>query len=234
MKRLSFTSLIFAVAFSVLSMAPPLLNNQFGFYPLIKVGDVVDIFTPLILIPLYWLLFRLDRDKTPGFTGILIFLLFAALWVEGQGMHLAANSIHHLLEGFEGNDAYRLTYFYDEVISHYMWHLGVFGLSMLVIIRQLRNPFADDHPIWWVVILAGVIHGFTLFVIVVEAGTAPLGVTYAIVVTLFGCIWGWKRFHYQPMLLFFVITCLVATLFFIGWGIYWGGLPEFSEVGIID
>ena len=22
--------------------------------------------------------------------------------------------------------------------------------------------------------------------------------------------------------------------FFVGWGIYWGGLPEFSEVGIID
>jgi hypothetical protein len=84
------------------------------------------------------------------------------------------------------------------------------------------------------VILAGIVHGFSLFAIVVEAGTALLGVTFVIVVSLFGFIWGWKRFGYQPLLLFFFITGLVATLFFIGWGVYWGGLPEFSEVGIID
>jgi hypothetical protein len=26
---------------------------------------------------------------------------------------------------------------------------------------------------------------------------------------------------------------VVASLFFIGWGIYYGGWPEFSEIGII-
>jgi hypothetical protein len=41
------------------------------------------------------------------------------------------------------------------------------------------------------------------------------------------------RYRYQPLLLFFFIACLVATLFLVGWGSYWGGLPEFSEVGII-
>ena len=215
-------------------MAPPLLNKQLSCYPLMKAGDVFDILTPLILIPIYWLLFRLDKNKTPGLAGTLIFLLFAALWVEGQGMHLAANSIHHLLEGMESSDAYKLTYFYDEVLSHYMWHFGIFGLSTLVLLRQMRNPFAEKQPISWMTILAGIIHGFTIFVIVVEAGTAFLGVTYVIVVALYGLIWGWKRFRYQPLLLFFFITCLVAVLFFVGWGIYWGGLPEFSEVGIID
>ena len=234
MKRLSIITLIFAIAFAVFFMAPPFLTKQFGVYPLMKVGDVFDIFTPLILIPLYWLLFRLNADKAPSLTGILIFLLCVALWVAGQSMHLAANSIGHLLKGMEGSDAYRLTYFYDEVLSHYMWHLGIFGLSALVLLRQLRNPFAGKQAILWMVILAGIIHGFTLFVIVVEAETALLGVTYAMVVTFFGLIWGWKRFSHQPLLLFFFITCLVATLFFVGWGAYWGGLLEFSEVGIID
>ena len=234
MKRLSVIILIFAIAFTVFFMAPPYLTKQFGVYPLMKVGDVFDIFTPLVLIPLYWLLFRPNADKAPDLTGILIFLLFAALWVEGQGMHLSANSIHHLLKGMESSDMYSLTYFYDEVLSHYMWHFGIFGLSALVIFRQLRNPFAEKQGISWAVILAGIIHGFTLFVIIVEGETALLGVPFVILVTLFGLIWGWNRFSHQPLFLFFFITCLVATLFFIGWGIYWGGLPEFSEVGIID
>jgi hypothetical protein len=115
-----------------------------------------------------------------------------------------------------------------------MWHFGIFGLSALILLRQIRNPFTEKQASSWMIILAGIIHGFTLFVIVVEAETAPLGVTYVIVVALFGLIWGWKRFRYQPLLLFFFITCLIAVLFFAGWGAYWGGLPEFSEVGIID
>ena len=234
MKRLSIVALIFSIAFLLLFMAPPFLNKQFGIYPLMKVGDLFDIFTPLILIPLYWLLFRLDANKAPGLKANLIFLLLAAFWVEGQGMHLAANSIDHLLKGMEGGDIYNLTYFYDEVLSHYLWHFGIFGLSALVILRQWRNPFTEGQAISWLPILAGVIHGFTLFIIVIEARTAPLGVTFAILVTMLGLIWGRKRFSQRPMLLFFFVACIVATVFFAGWGVYWHGLPEFSKVGIID
>lgn len=234
MKRLSIVALIFSVAFLLFFTAPPFLNKQFGIYPLMEVGDVLDIFTPLILIPLYWLLFRLDADKAPGLKANLIFLLIVAFWVEGQGMHLAANSIDHLLKGMEGSDICNLTYFYDEVLSHYLWHFGIFGLSALVIFRQWRNPFAEGQVVSWLPILAGVIHGFTLFIIVIEARTAPLGVTFAILVMLLGLIWGRKRFSQRPMLLFFFVACTVATVFFVGWGVYWQGLPEFSEVGIID
>ncbi len=234
MKRLSIVALIFSIAFLLLFMAPPFLNKQFGVYPLMKVGDVFDIFMPLVLIPLYWFLFRLDTNRAPSLKASLMFLLLVAFWVEGQGMHLASNSIGHLLKGMEGSDIYNLTYFYDEVLSHYLWHFGIFSLSALVIFRQWRNPFTEGQAVPWLPILAGIIHGFTLFVIVVEAGTAPLGVTFAILVTLLGLIWGWKRFGQQPLLLFFFVVCIVATVLFAGWAIYWHGLPEFSEVGIID
>ena len=46
-KRLSIITLIFAIAFAVFFMAPPLLNKQFVAYPMMKVGDVFDIFTQL-------------------------------------------------------------------------------------------------------------------------------------------------------------------------------------------
>ena len=149
-------------------------------------------------------------------------------------MHLSANSIGHFLKDMAGSDIYNLGNFYDEVLSHYLWHFGIVGLSALIIFRQWRNPFTEGQAVSWLTIIAGVIHGFTFFVIVIEGATAPLGVPFAVLVTLFGLIWGRKRFIRQPLLLFFFITGAVATLLFAGWGIYWHGLPEFSEVGIID
>ena len=32
---------------------------------------------------------------------------------------------------------------------------------------------------------------------------------------------------------FFLVACLLAAILFAGWGLYWGGFPEFSEVGLI-
>jgi signal transduction histidine kinase len=132
--------LIFAILFLVLLISPAFLSQSFGPYPLMKTGDVTDILTPLILIPLYWLLFRLD--KTPTVREMILFLVFAAAWVEGQGMHLSANSIGHLLQDAQDTNAYTLTHFYDEVLSHYLWHIGLAGLAALLIWRQVNNPLA--------------------------------------------------------------------------------------------
>ena len=234
MNRLSRLVLIFSICFAVLFISPAIFRKQFGPYPLLKTGDVIDIFTPLILIPLYWLLYQCGHDKAPNLSESVVFLVLAAFWVEGQGMHLSANSIGHLLREMTGSDASVLTNFYDEVLSHYLWHFGVMGLSTLLILRQWQTPFIGGRAELGLESLAGVIHGFTFFLIVVEAGTAPLGIPFAILVTLFGLVWGRKKLRQQPLLAFFFVTYLVATIFFAGWAIYWGGLPQFSEVGIID
>ena len=75
---------------------------------------------------------------------------------------------------------------------------------------------------------------FTYFVCVVEAQTAPLGVPFAIAVVAFGILRGRKHLRQQPLLAFFFAAHLVALVLFAMWGIYWGGLPEFSKVGIIQ
>jgi hypothetical protein len=234
MKRLSFLVLVFAILFAVFFIVPPLLSQQFSPYPLMKIGDVFDLLTPLALIPLYWLLYRLTEEKKITLSGVVLFVVLAALWVEGQGMHLAANSIGHLLEDVKGTDAYQLTFFYDEVLSHYLWHSGIVGLSTLLLWRQWHSPFIGERARVWPLIVAGAIYGFTFFVIVIEAGTAPLGLSFAVLVTVLGWVLGRKRMKEQPLLTFFLIGYSIATAFFIGWAIYWGGLPEFSQVGIID
>ncbi len=174
MSRLSRLTLAFSILFAVLIASPTLFIKQFGLYPLMKTGDAIDIFTPLILIPLYWALFQVDQKKTPSQSETILFLVLAALWVEGQGMHLSANSIGHLSKEMKGSDVYILTDFYDEFLGHYLWHLGLVGLSVLLIYRQWQHPFKGERAGLGLESLAGFIHGFNYFIIVVEAQTAPL------------------------------------------------------------
>lgn len=233
MARLYRLTLLFAVLFTILLVGPAFLGSPFGPYPLMETGNVLDLLAPLILIPLYWLLLELRPEEPPTRGKNLVFLVLAAFWVMGQGMHLAANSIGHLLAGLEGADVYKLTTFYDEVLSHYLWHFGVVALSVLLLYRQSRRPFGGERRGLALGIIAGILHGFAFFLIVNEGATLPMGFPFAVLATLFGLVRGRNRLREEPLLLFLTVAYLVATLFFVGWGIYWGGWPEFSEVGLI-
>jgi hypothetical protein len=81
--------------------------------------------------------------------------------------------------------------------------------------------------------LAGFVYGFTYFCIFLEGQTVVLGLPFAILITLLTLIWGWRKLAQQPVLAFFFFACLVAILLFTGWGLYWGGFPQFSDVGLI-
>jgi hypothetical protein len=233
MKRLPLLIIVFAIAFAIFLVGPPFLSKiTFAPYPLMKVADVFDILTPLVLLPLYWLLLRMGQPKL-NTSEMVIFFILAAFWVQGQGMHLSANSIDHLLKGMETTDIYRLTHFYDETLSHYLRDIGIVGLSAFLMIRSSQSPFANGQRVLWSTIVAGIIYGFTFFLVVIESGTAPLGVTFAVLTAVLGLIWGRKNMSLKPGATFFIISYIVAALFFIAWGIYWQGLPQFSEVGLL-
>ena len=227
--------LIFAIAFATLLMTPAFLNQQFSAYPLMKTGDVTDIITPIILIPLYWLLFRLNdaqTGKTPTTGEIVAFLVFTALWVEGQGMHLSANSIGHLFDELRDTDAYTLTHFYDEVLSHYLWHIGLVALTALLVWRQLKNPLANALSSLRAEWIAAAIYGIVYFIIVIEAGTVPLGLPFAVILSVVGLL---RRgdLRRQPLTAFFFGAHLLATILFAIWFVRFGGFPQFSELGLI-
>jgi uncharacterized membrane protein len=148
-------------------------------------------------------LFRLDRDEMPAPRAVIAFLVLSALWVEGQGMHLAANSIGHLLKDLKSTEAYTLTYFYDEVLSHYLWHSGVIALSALLIWRQWQNPFALESSLRSFII-AAFIYGMTFFITTIEAGTVPIGLPFAIVIAIIGLLRR-KDLARQPLTAFFVL-----------------------------
>jgi hypothetical protein len=226
---------LFSLAFTVFIIGPAFFSKPFDPFPLMRNGDVFDVLTPFVIIPLYWLLYQANREPPPGQIENLAFLVFTGMWVEGQGMHLSANSIGHLLRESADSDAYRLTFFYDEILSHYLWHLGMVGMVVLLVYREWKNAHSAEHRVrggWWVG-AGAVLHGLIYFIIIVEGGTTPLGVPFALLAVLFGLTRGRSLRKQRPMMNFFFIAFLMATILFAGWGVYWGGFPQFTEVGII-
>src|SRR5438046_2760297 len=115
--RLSRLILLFSILFSVLLLSPAFLSKQLFWDPLLKVGDITDIFTPIFLLPSYWLIFQVKSTLNLTTKQILLFIFFAGLFAQGQGMHLSANSIGHFIE-HDNTPVGRLTYFFDEYLSH--------------------------------------------------------------------------------------------------------------------
>ncbi len=234
MARVSRLTLIFAVVYVILIVGPALLSQPFGPYPLQSTGDVLDVLTPLVLIPLYWVLYRLDGRKPFTTREMILFLVFAAVWAEGQGMHLSANSIGHLVETGIKSQGAALTHFYDEVLSHYLWHIGVVGLTVLLLIRQWHHPFIGSASLLREEALAALLYGATYFVTFIEAGTAPLGIPFTLIVTIFGFTIGRRQLRQQPVMAFFTLAQALALALFVIWFVVNGfRLPQFSELGII-
>jgi hypothetical protein len=233
MQRLQRSILVFAVLFAAFVLGPPLLDRPFALYPLMKLADAFDLLTPLVLIPIYWRLFQLSGEEPAPGGQVIAFMILAALWVEGHGIHLAANSIGHLTESMPGTALADLTHFYDETLSHFMWHAAVIGFAALLVLRQWCQPLAGGIPGLAPESGAGILHGLNYALMVLEGGTTLIGVPFALLFVVFVAARGRARLRRQPVVAFFFVAFGVALLVFLGWGLYWGGLVEPSAVGLI-
>lgn len=224
--------LTFAVAFTAFILVPPFLGQPFPAYPNMHWADVFDLFTPLVLIPLYWLLFTDSGQRDRRLPLVIWFLLFSALWVLGQGMHLAANSINNLL-GSGSTDVNELVHFYDEVLSHYLWHAGIIAISGLLIFVSTSSGNQAEPLRWRVVIPSALLYGMTFFLATIEGGTVPLGVPLTILLIVAVLISRRHQLRTQNLVAFFFMAYVFAAILFSGWYAYWGGFPQFSEVGLL-
>ncbi len=232
-RRLSTFALLFSILFAIFVLGPPFLGFNFGPYPLMKVADVMDLLTPLLVLPFYWLLFRVSAGRSATTEENVAFMVLVGFFALGQGTHLAANSIGHLTEGLTGTDVFRLTAFYDETLSHYLWHFGVIGLSVLLMYRQWKNPVSDSPNVYAASVVAGALYGFTFFAMVIEGATWPMGLPLAVIAAILGAIWIGRRRARHPVIVTFLTGYSFALVLFAVWAIWQHGLPEFSKVGII-
>lgn len=224
--------LLFAVAFAFFILVPPFLGSPFPANPLMHWADVLDVLTPLVLIPLYWLLFT-DAGRVPRSLGLAVtFLVLGALWTLGHGMHLSANSVSNLL-GPGQTAVHDLIHFYDEVLSHYLWHAAIIGLSVLLLLIQPAPRPEDRRTSWGIVILSAILYGFTYFAAINEGGTVPLGLPAAGVILLILLVRGRAYLRSNNLVAFFLLSYVVALALFAIWFGIWKGFPEFSETGIL-
>ncbi len=81
----------YAVALAAFLLIPPYLRASVGPVDGFTLQEAADLLTPVVVIPLAWLV--IDLTGGLGRRATLLFLAIAAVWIEGQGIHLAANSV---------------------------------------------------------------------------------------------------------------------------------------------
>lgn len=144
----------------------------------------------------------------------LLFAFAAVLYTQGHGIHLAANSIANAASG-------EPAHLWDEVVGHYLWYGGLAGLVAALGLAVGNQP----RPSWRVGLPLALLFGFTVFTNSIEGGTVPLGLVTSSVFVV------WGIYRRERLLGLLVPTYGLALAALAGWGIYWLGFPQFSELG---
>ena len=144
----------------------------------------------------------------------LLFGFAAVLYTQGHGIHLAANSVANVASA-------EPAHLWDEVVGHYLWYGGLAGL-----VAALGLAIGDlPRPSWRVSLPLALLFGFTVFTNSVEGGTPPLGLVTS------GAFLVWGIYRRERLLGLLVPAYGLALVALAGWGIYWLGFPQFSELG---
>jgi hypothetical protein len=228
--------LAYAVALAAFLLVPPYLKASVGPPQAFTLQEAVDLFTPLVVIPLAWLVFDLAGGL--GRRGLVAFLVVSALWVEGQGIHLAANAIgdafsHDAAEVFYRTVPGDLDLWLDETLSHWMWHAAWVALAILLLAAATRGTVGRPDRTSGTAVVAGLVHGATYFLVSVEAATTLLGIPASILILAWCLVAGRRGLLRQPVVTFFLVSTIVTLLGYVVWGALndWT-LPEFSKVGL--
>jgi len=207
-------------------------------------GDALDFLTPLAVMPVALILFlkikirRTNEGQSRGvkIAAMITFAVGVIFYIEGHGVHLPSNSLARLME--PGTAISKAAYFYDEVISHYIWDGGVILISAGLIILASTISFPSPSKANYLFIgLGAALYGFTFTCNGIEGQTFPLTFPAAIVGALAAFILYLKNKKTKrpnPVLLFFLVGYLISLALFAYWGISHPGFPEFSAIGWID
>jgi len=237
-ERLPAALLAYSFALAALLLIPPYLKASVGPPQAFTLQEAADLLTPLVVIPLAWLVFDLAGGL--GRRGLVAFLVIAALWVEGQGIHLAANAIGDAFPGDTAQAFYRtvpgdLDLWLDETLSHWMWHAAWVALSLLMLAAATRDPVVPPDRTSAKAAVAGLVYGATFFLVSVEGVTALLGIPASILILAWCVVAARRGLVRKPVFTFFVVATVVTLVGYVGWGALNGWtLPEFSKVGLLS
>jgi hypothetical protein len=176
-------------------------------------ADWIDLATPYVVAGAAAGALRAARASRGTWT---LFFLGALLYTQGQGIHLAANSVSNAAPG-------EPAHLWDETVGHYLWYGG-----FAVLVACLAAALADRRHRGGVgAHLLALLVGFTHFTNSIEGQTPVLGIAVAVVFTVWGLV---TRDGLGRVLL---TSYGLSLVLFTAFGIWQGGFPEFSELGWI-
>lgn len=180
-----------------------------------RIADFIDLITPFAVVGAgMWAIWDSRSPKI-----WIAYFVVALLYVDGHGMHLAANSVNN---AEPLGAAETVTHFWDEVFSHVYWYLG-WSLMAAILLWHGRNA----APVTPVRAAVAVLYAFALFTTTIEGGVVAL--MLPIFLAFFGVAAKLRRGLMQDALLSYGFAVVLLVAF----GLWQGGFPEFSELGWI-
>lgn len=201
--------LLFAVAVFVFHDLPVAVGG--------RAADGVDLVTPFAVIAAAAAVLA-----ALGARGVPLALAVAAavLYVDGHGIHLAANSIGHEALSGEAED---VTHFWDEEFGHIEWHLGWFGLIAAFCLAEREEGRLEPG----LAAATALPLGLTIFTNTVEGGTWWLALAAAALFV------PWAVLRRRPLSIASAGAFALAAVLIGVWAVWQGGVPQFTEVGWI-
>jgi hypothetical protein len=184
------------------------------------IGPRVDLATPFFVVGAAAVVLFVLGARTPA---LALGLVASVAYVDGHGIHLAADAVH---SRHPTGEALEVADFWDERFGHIEKHLGWIGLLAAFCLAEALRP---KRPIVLspAALVTVALVGFTFFTSTVEGGTWWLAIAGAVV---FGT---WALRRPGPLLAACAAGFLLASLLIGIWAIWHGGVPQFSDVGII-
>jgi hypothetical protein len=198
-------------------------------------GDLVGLLAPFVVLTVVWRLYlKLQHRRFSGMDPSFFILLIASLcYAEGHGMNLAANAIARHLHGMTDSPLYRLTDFFDESVGHLLRHIGVVGITLALI--SASSGLSSNPREFWIT-FGALLFGFTYFTDAVEGQTVSILLPVALGMVIFLLMGSYRRsrvLRRNAVRKFFLRGYAFALIFFLIWGIWRRGFPQFSELGWI-
>lgn len=220
----------------------------------VTVADAIEVVGVYVVLALYAWTARVVGEPDRARRGVLS--AAAITYALGHGIHLAANSVHDMLQRTGTGDPWRLAILWDEYVGHYMVDAARIGFAVGLtwVERGATREACGEAPPFGggataflpfarpaLLYLGALAYGFIYFAAAVEGQTVPMALPFCAAYAAWSAgaalrdrRGGRLAGVSAPARAFFTAAAWISLLLFAVWGIWRQGFPEFTKTGILQ